>query len=167
MTLVGFIADQRTTFGVSQAVACRTLGVSESWFYKWRSHTPSGGEIRRRALDEAVKGFFDASDGTYGSPRILEDLRDDGWAVSKKTVEVSMRRQGLAGRPKKTKRGLTRADRRARKAPDRLNRDFSAETQDEKWCGDMERHEARWNRAVVKGHRSWSVVADRGKLRAA
>ena len=59
----------------------------------------------------AVKRFFDASGGTYGSPRILEDLRDDGWRVSKKTVEASMRRQNLVARPKKKpRRALTKAD---------------------------------------------------------
>jgi putative transposase len=137
MILAGFIADQRTTFGVSQAVACRALGVSESWFYKWRNHTPSAGDIRRGVLDAAVKGFFDVSKGTYGSPRILVDLRETGWTISKKTVEVSMRRQGLVARSKKKKGGLTRADRRARKAPDLLERDFTAEAPDEKWCGDM------------------------------
>jgi transposase InsO family protein len=80
---------------------------------------------------------FDVSKGTYGSLRILVDLREAGWTISKKTVEVSMRRQELVARPKKAKGGLTRADRRARKAPDRLNRDFGADVPDEKWCGDM------------------------------
>ena len=115
MILAGFIADQRTTYGMPQAVACRALGVSESWFYKWRNHTPSTADIRRRVLDTAVNGFFDASKGTYGSPRILVDLREAGWTISKKTVEVSMRRQDLVARPKKRKGGLTRADRRAGK----------------------------------------------------
>lgn len=137
MILAGFIADQRTTFGVPQAVACGALGVSESWFYKWVNHTPSPADIRRRYLDGAVKGFFEDSGGSYGSPRILVDLREAGWTVSKKTVEASMRRQGLIVRSNKKKGGLTRADRRARKAPDQLNRDFGASAPDEKWCGDM------------------------------
>jgi hypothetical protein len=76
MILAGFIADQRTTYRVSQAVACRALGVSESWFYKWRYHTPSSRDLRRVALDAAVKGFFDVSKGTYGGSRILADLRE-------------------------------------------------------------------------------------------
>ena len=29
-------------------------------------------------------------DGTYGSPRIADELRDDAWAVSTKTVAASM-----------------------------------------------------------------------------
>lgn len=137
MTLVGFIADQRTAFGVPVAVACRALGVSVSWFYKWKSRGPSEGQLRRRALDQAVKGFFDDSDGTYGSPRILADLRDAGWVVSKKTVEASMRRQNLAARSKKRRKGLTKPDKAAPPIPDLLGRDFTAEAPDRKWCGDF------------------------------
>ena len=137
MTVARFIADQKTIYGVPQAVACRALGVSESWFYKWRDRPPTPRQVRRRVLDGAVKGFFDASDGTYGSPRILVDLREAGWKVSPKTVAASMARQGLVARSNKRRRGLTRADRLARKAPDRLGRDFTASAPDEKWCGDM------------------------------
>lgn len=143
MILVGFIADQRTTYGVPQAVACRALGVSESWFYKWRSRGPSQAELRRRRLDEAVRGFFVDSDRTYGSPRILADLRDDGWMVSKKTVEASMRRQGLVARPKKRHKGLTKADHSAPPVPDLLGRDFTAAAPNLKWCGDFSQIDTR------------------------
>lgn len=137
MSLVSHIASQRTDHGVPHAVACRALDVSVSWFYKWAHHAPSSGELRRQRLDEAVNHFFDQSKSTYGSPRILVDLREAGWVVSEKTVAASMVRQNLVARPKKRKSGLTRADRRARKAPDRLDRDFTAQAPDEKWCGDM------------------------------
>jgi putative transposase len=138
MILAGFIADQRTTFGVPHTVTCGALGVSESWFYKWISRGPSAAQLRRERLDEAVKKFFDESGGTYGSPRILADLRDAGWTVSKKTVEASMSRQNLAGRPKKKPRkGLTKADRAAPPIPDLVGRDFSAEAPNLKWCGDF------------------------------
>ena len=131
------IASQRTDHGIPHAVACRALGVSESWFYKWRNRPPTARQLRRDALDAAVKEFFDASRGSYGSPRVFADLRDAGWKVSEKTVAASMARQQLVARTKKRRRGLTRADRRARKAPDLVERDFGAEAPDEKWCGDM------------------------------
>ncbi|ORB72917.1 IS3 family transposase, partial [Mycobacterium timonense] len=47
--------------------------------------------------DAKVAKFHAASDGVYGAPRILADLRDDGERVSRKTVAASLRRQGLAG----------------------------------------------------------------------
>ena len=35
------------------------------------------------------------------------------------------------------------------------------------WEGDLVRHEALYDRAVMKGHRRWAVAAARLKLRAA
>ena len=34
VTVAGFIASQRTEFGVPHAVACQALDVSESWLYE-------------------------------------------------------------------------------------------------------------------------------------
>jgi len=88
-------------------------------------------------LDAAVKASFEDSEGDYGSPRVLEDLREEGWKVSKKSVEASMARQALVARPKRRRRSLTRPDKAAPPAPDLLKRDFSAATINEKWCGDL------------------------------
>jgi putative transposase len=73
--LVGVISDQRTEHGIRHALSCRALGVSEAWYYKWRNRSanPSNREVGRVALAERIKHFFDASSGTYGSPRITLD----------------------------------------------------------------------------------------------
>lgn len=138
MTVSGFIAAQRTDDGVPHTVACRALGVSSSWFYKWHDRPPTARERRRQALDEAVKRSFDESDGTYGSPRVLDDLRGWGWQVSKKTVEASMVRQELVARPTRRKRrSLTKQDKTAPPIVDLIKRVFSATVINEKWCGDL------------------------------
>ena len=102
MSVASFVAAQRTDHGVPHAMTCRALELSESWFYKWRNRAPTPRQQRRVALDAAVKHSFDASGGRYGSPRVLADLREAGWRVSKKTVEASMARQGLVARPTRT-----------------------------------------------------------------
>ncbi len=140
MSLAAFIASQRTDHGVAHAVACRALEVSESWFYKWRDREPTPAQRRRVALDAKVREIFEDSGGepgTYGSPRIHAELRDQGWVVSAKTVAASMARQGLVARPKRRFRCLTRPDRRAVPFPDLLRRDFGACAPNVKWCGDM------------------------------
>jgi transposase InsO family protein len=45
--------------------------------------------------------------------------------------------EGLVARPKRRHRGLTRADKRARRAPDLVGRDYSALAPTVKWCGDF------------------------------
>lgn len=138
MTVAGFIAAQRTDHGVPNTVACRALGVSTSWFYKWHDRPPTARQRRRAALDEAVKRSFDESEGTYGSPRVFDDLREWGWRVSKKTVEASMVRQELVARPTRRKRrSLTKQDKTAPPIIDLIKREFNATVINEKWCGDL------------------------------
>jgi transposase InsO family protein len=141
MSVASFIASQRTDHQVPHAKCCRWLGVSESWFYKWHNRPPTRRERRRAELDAAVRASFDDSGGTpgtYGSPRVFEDLIEAGWRVSKKTVAASMARQGLAGRsPKRKRRSLTRPDKAAAPIPDLVRRDFTAEAIDQRWCGDL------------------------------
>ena len=137
MSVSAHIAAQRTDHGVPHAVSCRALGVPSSTFYKWRGRPPTRSQRRRAELDVEVKACFDASAGTYGSPRVRARLRSDGIEVSKKTVEASMARQGLQARVKRRRRGLTRPDKAARPVPDLLRRDFTAEAVNQKWVGDF------------------------------
>ena len=138
MTVASFVVTQRTDHDVPHAISCRALGVSESWFYKWRDRPPTARQARRADIDAKVKAAFDASGGAYGSPRILDELRDAGEAVSKKTVERSMARQGLVARPGPARRHwLTRQAKKAAAAPDLLGRDFHAAAINVKWSGDL------------------------------
>ena len=141
MSVASFIASQRTDHGVAHAKCCRWLGVSESWFYKWHDREPTARQQRQAALDAAVRASFAESGGTpgtYGSPRVWEDLVADGWKVSVNTVAASMARQGLQGRsPKRKRRSLTRPDKAADPIPDLVKRDFHAEGIDQRWCGDL------------------------------
>jgi putative transposase len=137
LSRAAFIADQKASHGVPYAVACRALGVSESWFFKWHDRPPTAAEQRRAEVDAAVRAAFDASKGTYGSPRIHRDLVEDGWRISEKTVAKSMGRQHLVARSKKRRKGLTRPDKRKRPFPDLIKRDFTALAPDVKWCGDI------------------------------
>jgi transposase InsO family protein len=123
---------------VDNAVSCRALGVSQAWFYKWRGGDVSPRRARRAALAALVVWLFHTHHGTYGSPRIWEDLRDLGWRVSKNTVAKVMAERGLVARRKKRRKGLTKADRSARKAPDLLRRGFDPpERPDVAWVGDL------------------------------
>ena len=136
MIVAEFIASQRTAFGIPHAIACRALEVSQSWFYKWINRTPTAREQRRARLDEQIGRLFTASGGTYGSPRITRDLREAGWRVSENTVAARMVELGLAGRPPKRRRSLTRQGKRAT-ARDLVRRNFTAVAPNVLWCGDV------------------------------
>jgi putative transposase len=141
VTVASFIAAQRADHKIPHAVSCRALEVPSSTFYKWWDRPPSARQERRARLDAAVRTSFEESGGTpgtYGSPRVFEDLVEDGWTVSVNTVAQSMARQGLQGRsPKRKRRSLTRPDKAAAPIPDLLGRDFAATAINVKWCGDL------------------------------
>ncbi len=136
MSVAAFISSQRTVHHVPHTVSCRALGLSESWFYKWRDRPPTPRQARRAELADAIRKIFDDSGGTYGSPRVTQDLWADGWQVGENTVATLMAELGLAGRKPKRRRSLTRQGKR-RAAPDRVRRQFTAPAPNVLWCGDL------------------------------
>jgi putative transposase len=134
--VAALIAAQRATHRIPHAVACRALGVSQSWFYKWKGGAPGPRAQRREALKAEVARLFGVHGGKYGSPRITADLRDGGWRVSENTVAALMREAHLAARRKKRRRGTTRPGRGRWRAPDLVKRDFGAGQINRKWFGD-------------------------------
>ncbi|MFD8220492.1 transposase [Streptomyces sp. NPDC059697] len=67
--------------------------------------------MRRGQLTDAIRRVFDASGGTYGSPKIWITLVREGWRISVDTVAKTMAGLGLAGRKIRRRRGLTRPGR--------------------------------------------------------
>jgi putative transposase len=117
-------------------VARRALGVSRSWFYRWKDSTPGPRAARRGRLKAEVARLFTLHAGRYGSPRITAGLRDAGWRVSENTVAGLMREQGLAARRGRRRRATTRPGKGRWRAPDLVKRDFPAARLNQKWYGD-------------------------------
>ena len=134
--MAAFVAAQRDIHQVPHAVACRALGVSQGWFYKWRHGDASPRHARREQLKVAIRRLFAKHRGTYGSPRVTADLRDQGWVVSENTVARLMRELGLAARPRRRRKQTTRAGRGRWRAPDLIGRDFGTDRLNHKWYGD-------------------------------
>jgi putative transposase len=134
--VAALIGAQRDAHRVPCALACRALGVSRSWYYKWASGRPGPRAARRERLKADVARLFALHHGTYGSPRITADLRHAGWRVSENTVAGLMRELGLAARRKKRRRSTTRAGKGRWRAPDLVRRDFPAARLNQKWYGD-------------------------------
>jgi len=94
------------------------------------------------ALEDAVltelRAIHAASDGTYGSPNIHAELRDEGTRVGCKRVARLMRVAHLRGVSRR--RGFavtTRRNPALRPAPDLVKREFTAEARNQLWGADM------------------------------
>jgi putative transposase len=134
--VAALIAAQRDEHQIPQALSCRALGVSRSWFYKWKGGLLPPRAARRERLAAEVARLFTLHAGKYGSPRITADLRDAGWRVSENTVAQLMRELGLAARHERKRKSTTRPGKGRWRAPDLVKRDFPAAQVNCKWYGD-------------------------------
>jgi putative transposase len=120
------------------ATLCRVVGGSESGFYAWRQRAPSAHRRRDAELRVAIRASHARSAGTYGAPRVLEDLREDGYHVGRKRVARLLRHEGLHGVSKR--RGAVRPVHTARDtatAPDLVRRAFTATAPNQRWVADI------------------------------
>ena len=133
------IEAEKATYTVKRM--CDLLEVSRSGFYKWRASRdrgPSPVQRRRAELDAKVAASHAASDGVYGAPRVLADLRADGRRVSRKTVAASLRRQRLAGIcPRRFAPATTVVDLDAPVPKDLVGRRFDTGELDRVWTSDI------------------------------
>jgi putative transposase len=77
---------------------CFRYGVTRAGYYAWCRRSPSARSRRDQKLLERVRAIFDASDGTYGSPRIHFSLQAAGLKVGRKRVARLMRKALLKAR---------------------------------------------------------------------
>jgi len=116
---------------------CRVLEVSTSGYYAWRSREKSERARRDEALTAAIVQAHRESRGTYGAPRVLADLQEQGEQVGRKRVARLMREAKLQGVTRRKWVVTTRRDPKARPAPDLVERKFVANGPNQLWVADM------------------------------
>jgi putative transposase len=116
---------------------CRVLEVSRSGYYQWLRREPSAHAKRDTALQGQIRESHEKSDGTYGRPRVHEDLKAAGERVGPKRVARLMREAGIEGVSRRRKVITTRRNGEERPAPDLVDRNFTAEGPDQLWVADI------------------------------
>lgn len=116
---------------------CANLGVSRQGYYAWRDRPPSARTRADTELCVAVREVFDASGASYGSPRVLRELRAQGFEASKRRVERAMRGMGLTPPTPRRHRRTTIANASDAPAPNALARNFIAEKPNQRWVTDI------------------------------
>jgi putative transposase len=77
---------------------CARHGVTRSGYYCWRRREPSAHARQDDRLLKRIRAVFEASEGTYGSPRVHATLKKAGRRVSRKRVGRLMRSAALKAR---------------------------------------------------------------------
>lgn len=113
------------------AFYCRMLSVSRQGFYKYLLVKDRPWKYQRLADAMLEINSEDECNDTYGRIRMFQALTlkqpKDVKIPSERTVYRIMEEIGLSHRPKKNPRGITKADKEARKSEDLLQRDFTAD----------------------------------------
>ena len=115
---------------------CRALDVSPSGFYAWCRQPESAHAQRDRQLRVLIRASHEASRYRYGSPRVHEDLIEQGVPISRKRVVRLMRAEGLTARVRKRFKCTTMSDHDQPVAANVLGQDFVAEAPNQRWVGD-------------------------------
>ncbi|MBH1934243.1 IS3 family transposase [Streptomyces sp. AV19] len=131
-----FIEDHRETFMVQRL--CQVLEVARSSYYKWRDgrEARAARECADEALAERIAVIHAESGGTYGSPRVTAELRDEyGMRISEKKVARVMRKFHIAGFRLRKRVRTAIPEPSATPVPDLFKRAFTAPNL--KYMGDV------------------------------
>jgi len=129
------IAAEKDNHSVS--MMCKQLGVSRSGYYARKVRGPSARKRRDGELLVHIKKSHKESRGTYGSPRVLDDLKDKGFQVGRKRVARLMREEGITGDAPKPFRRTTDSKHSMNVADNILDRKFEASAPDQAWATDI------------------------------
>jgi transposase InsO family protein len=88
-------------------------------------------------LIELMRQIHAASDGNYGVPRMVKQLRQGGLVINEKKVRRLMRKAGLAGRHHRRKCRTTFPGPGYDQIPDLVARRFDPGAPDVAWCQDI------------------------------
>lgn len=119
------------------ATMCRVLGVSTSGYYAWLKRQSSQRSREDAILTDRIRWIHLRSRGTYGSPRIHAELRDEGVHVGRKRVARLMRAAGLQGVSRRKSTRTTIRQPGAQRAPDLVKRDFTVDGPNKLWVADI------------------------------
>jgi transposase InsO family protein len=119
---------------------CRNLEASPSGYYDWlkRRTCPSPRTVENQALAEVIDTLHARSRQTYGSPRIVQELRKEGRYHGRNRIARLMKHGGLCGRQKGRYRVQTTESNHDQPiAPNRLAEAPTATAPNQLWVADI------------------------------
>jgi len=128
---------------------CRVLKVNRSGYYAWRAQPLSERGRADEVLLTSIRQSYEDSGGVYGSPRVLQDLKEAGVRCSVKRVARLMRQAKLRSL-RGYKRPRWRRGETAEVAPNRLEREFTQDKPDQAWVTDI---------TYIRTHEGWLYLA--------
>jgi transposase len=139
--IVAFVDAHREAYGIEPI--CRQLAIAPSTYYRHQQQhadptARSGRAQRDDELRGAIRRVWDANQQVYGPRKVWKQLRRDGIAVARCTVERLMRALGLVGAVRgRAWTTTTLSHTAATRPPDLVDRSFVAARPNQLWVSDF------------------------------
>lgn len=136
--IVAFVDDHRDEFGVEPI--CRVLQVAPSTYYaaKRRQVAPSARAVRDAVMAQVLMALWVANRKVYGAHKLWKAARRAGHDIGRDQTARLMRELGIEGISRRRRKVFTTiADPDAVRAPDLVNRDFTAAEPNRLWVTDL------------------------------
>jgi transposase InsO family protein len=130
-----YIEKNRLRFGIQKM--CRALHVSSSGYYSWRKAGDSKRDIENKKLLWQIRLVHKKHKKRYGSPRITEELKDNGYSCSENRIARLMRKNSIAAKTKRKFKVTTNSKHNLPIAENIVNGNFSASAPNCLWASDI------------------------------
>lgn len=132
----GFIREQQKAYPIT--LLCAVMQVSSSAYYAWAKQSEATGQAKEaQAFERWIAQVFEDSKQTYGSRRIVDELKKSGIPAGRHKVRSAMARLGLQVRYPKRFRVTTDSNHSEAISPNLLDRQFDVAAPDQVWTTDI------------------------------
>jgi len=130
-----FVEEHRAHFPANRL--CDVVGVSTRGLRAFLSRPASRRQRSDMVTLAHIKEQSRLSLGSYGRPRMTEELKEIGLDVGHRRVGRLMRQNGISVVRTRKHKVTTDSDHKLNVAPNLLDRDFTADQPNQKWAGDI------------------------------
>ena len=132
---VAFIAKNADMLSIERL--CQIMDVSPRGYRAYRSRPLSQSQRKDMVVLAHIREQFVLSLGSYGRPRMTEELKELGLDVGHRRVGRLMQENGIEVKRNEKFKATTDSNHSFNIAPNLLNRDFAADRPNQKWAGDI------------------------------
>lgn len=116
---------------------CLMLDVSKTAYYDWCGRPETATEKANELLTPLIKDIFESQRDGCGTRTIKKALSRQDHQVSRRRIGLLMEAEGLICKTRKKFKATTNSKHNNPVAPNRLNREFTADKPNQKWVGDI------------------------------
>jgi len=138
--MVSFIDMYRDQYGVEPICCQLPIAPSTYYLHKNREFDPTKVPARQQVdqiLKDEIKRVWKENFCVYGARKIWRQLKREGFSVARCTVERLMRQLGIQGVIRGQKQITTISDPEQNRAPDLVQRQFTAAHPNQLWVADF------------------------------